>query len=58
MHLDAPAGELFRNDAGCAMFLETNFGMGMKVAADGNEFVSIAFDQLNIGHAALSRFVW
>lgn len=39
------------------MFLEADFRMRMKIAADGDEFVDVTLDQFDIGHGLLSRFL-
>src|SRR3954451_6508298 len=52
MHLDAPALQLLGDDAGGADLFETDFGMGVDVAANGSEFVGIAVDAVNGGHVS------
>ena len=37
MHLEAIGGELARDDVGGARFVERQFGMGVEVAAKGDE---------------------
>ena len=54
MYLDPPSGELFSDDARCAMLLESDFRMGVKIAADGGEFVGEAVDQSDVGHLKVS----
>ena len=50
MHLDAPLRQLVGDDAGGSHFLEADFRMRVKIAADRGEFVGKAFDAVDIGH--------
>lgn len=44
MHRDASFLEKPRDDAACALLLETEFGMGVQVAAQGGQKRQIVFD--------------
>ena len=52
VHLDAPLGELGRDDLGRAVLLEPELRVGVQVAADGGQLIVEAADRLEGRHRA------
>ena len=52
MHRDAPGGELFGDDRGGALLLESDLRMGMEVVPPSDEVVGEAGDAVENGHGA------
>ena len=55
MHLDAPLGELGRDDLGRAVLLQPDLRVGMQVAADGGQLIVEAADRLDGRHGLSHR---